>query len=554
VIEDLWYKNAVIYCLDVETFHDGNGDGIGDFRGLKRRIDYLAGLGVTCLWLLPFFPTPNRDNGYDISDYYGVDPRLGDLGDFVAFSHYARARGMRVIVDLVVNHTSDQHPWFKAARADPESPYRDYYVWSKKKPKDHDKGMVFPGVQRSTWTRDAQAGAYYFHRFYEHQPDLNVTNPAVREEIFKIMGYWLELGASGFRVDALPFLLEHKGATDREGRDEFDLLDEMRDFLSWRQGDAILIAEANVPMKTVKDYFGHGDRVQMVFNFQVNQQFFGAMVTGDARPVAEALRAAPPMHDAAQWANFLRNHDELDLGRLDRRLRERVFAAMGPEPRMQLYDRGLRRRLAPLLDGDPRKLSFAYSLMFSLPGTPVLWYGDEIGMGERLSLKERQAVRTPMQWSDEHQGGFTTAEEPIKPLVDSGPFSYQLINVARQRNDPDSLLSRVERMIRMRKESPELGWGRGEVLTTGNPSVLALRSSWRKSSLVTVHNFASAPGTAKLRVFEDPRECQPLFDVFSEECFLPDERGRYSLSLPAYGYHWLRTGTHDSVEQRSRLG
>lgn len=550
MIDDLWYKNAVIYCLDVETFQDGNGDGVGDFRGLKRRLDYLAGLGVNCLWLLPFYPTPNRDNGYDITDYYGVDPRLGDLGDFVAFTHYAASCGMRVIVDLVVNHTSDQHPWFQAARSDPNSPYRDYYVWSKKKPKNSDQGMVFPGVQESIWTKDSAASAYYMHRFFKHQPDLNVSNPAVREEIFKIMGFWLQLGVSGFRVDAVPFLLEQEG-TQKTQRDPFQLLDEMRAFLSWRKGDAILLAEANVEMKDVKSYFGEGNRFQLVFNFLLNQQLFAALVTEDARGVVKVLKSAPELPDPAQWATFLRNHDELDLGRLDEELRQRVFDALGPKPTMQLYERGLRRRLAPMLDGDERKLRCVFSLLFALPGTPVIWYGDEIAMGERLSLKERQAVRTPMQWSRERHAGFTTAETPVRALVDEGPFSYQHVNVAQQRNDTESVLSHVGRMIRLRKESPELGWSRATVLTTRNKSVLALMSSWRESSIVTVHHFSSHPCTLRLKVFEDPAAAVPLIDVLSDEVIMPDDAGQYELTLPAYAYRWLRVGTHDSTEQRT---
>jgi len=394
VIEDLWYKNAVIYCLDVETFQDGNGDGVGDFRGLKRRLEYLAGLGVTCIWLLPFYPSPNRDNGFDITDFYGVDPRHGDLGDFVAFTHHARSHGIRVIVDLVVNHTSDRHPWFRSARASPDSPFRDYYVWSKKKPKGSHKGMVFPGVQKTTWTWDEEARAYYFHRFFPFQPDLNVTHPAVKEEILKIMGFWLQLGVSGFRVDAAPFLVELKGLEGREHgiKDPHDLLRDMREFLSWRQGDAILLAEANVPMGGVKAFFGDGDRMQLVFNFQANQGFFQGVVQEDAGPVAKALRTSPRLRETAQWANFLRNHDELDLGRLTDQARAGVFAALGPEPTMQIYGRGLRRRLAPMFGGDMRRLRLAYSLMFSLPGTPVLCTARRSGWGR--SCRSRSGRRS----------------------------------------------------------------------------------------------------------------------------------------------------------------
>jgi len=555
MIEDLWYKNAVIYCLDVETYQDGNGDGVGDFRGLKRRVDYLAGLGVTCIWLLPFYPSPNRDNGYDISDFYGVDPRLGDLGDFVAFTHHAHSRGIRVLVDLVVNHTSDKHPWFQAARSDKDSKYRDYYVWSDKKPKDSRKGMVFPGVQKTTWTWDDKAGAYYFHRFFDFQPELNVSNPAVREEICKIMGFWLELGVSGFRVDAVPFLIELKGLKNHGIENPHELLTEMRDFLSWRRGDAVLLAEANVTMDEVKKFFGSGNRMQLVFNFQANQHLFAAFVTEDARGILQALRQSPKLKPTEQWANFMRNHDELDLGRLDDKLRQQVFDVLGPEKNMQLYDRGLRRRLASMFGGDRRKLELAYSAMFSLPGTPVLWYGEEIGMGERLSLKERQAVRTPMQWTGEEHGGFTQAETPVKPLVDSGPFSYEQVNVARQRNDTSSLLNFLERMIRLRKESPELGWGEWKIIPSGHRSVIALCTDWRGSQMVTVHNFSRNPRSVSIRPFrDDESRAVPLINAFTDEACHPEKDGSFKISLDAYGYRWFRAGRHDSAEGQSKDG
>ncbi|MFO1073932.1 MAG: alpha-amylase family protein [Geminicoccaceae bacterium] len=413
MINDLWYKNAIVYCLSVEHFMDTNGDGIGDFQGLMRRLDYLHGLGITTLWLMPFQPSPQRDDGYDIADYYGVDPRYGTLGDFVEFTHAARQRGMRVIVDLVVNHTSDQHPWFQSARADPRSPYRDWYVWSKKKPKHADQGMVFPGVQKTTWSYDAAARAYYFHRFYDFQPDLNTANPEVLAEILKIMGFWLQLGVAGFRMDAVPFVIARKGPKVTRPVLDYDMLRRFREFVQWRLGDALVLAEANVLPKTDLAYFGkEGQRMPMMFNFLVNQHLFYAMATGDAGPLAQALEATRARPPTAQWGHFLRNHDELDLGRLSAAERQRVFAAFGPEPDMQLYGRGIRRRLAPMLGGDRRRLELAYSLLFTLPGTPVLRYGDEIGMGDDLSLPERNCARTPMQWSTEPQAGFTSSTGP----------------------------------------------------------------------------------------------------------------------------------------------
>src|SRR5215203_577498 len=393
MINDLWYKNAVIYCLSVGTYMDANGDGIGDFKGLMRRLDYLHGLGVTAIWLMPFQVSPHRDDGYDVSDYYGVDRRYGTLGDFVEFAHGAKQRGIRVIIDLVVNHTSNEHPWFDEARRDPNSKYRDWYVWSKKKPSRAHEGMVFPGVQKSTWSYDAQAKAWYFHRFYDFQPDLNTSNPEVQAEILKIMGFWIQLGVSGFRMDAVPFIIATKGADVKKPEQQYDMLRSFREFLQWRQGDCIVLAEANVLPETDLEYFGDdGDRMHMMFNFQVNQHLFYALASADTRPLIKAMKATKPRPATAQWGIFRRNPDELDLGRLTDEQRQTVFDAFGPDADMQLYDRGIRRRLAPMLDGDRRRIELAYSLMFTLPGTPVIRYGDELGMGDDLKLPERNCA------------------------------------------------------------------------------------------------------------------------------------------------------------------
>ena len=460
MINDLWYKNAIIYCLSIPTYLDADGDGIGDFKGLMSRLDYLQGMGVTAIWLMPFQPSPGKDDGYDVADYYGVNPRYGTLGDFVEFTHGCRQRGLRVLIDLVVNHTSDQHAWFQEARRDPNSKYRDWYVWSKKKPKNTAAGIVFPGVQKSTWTYDDVAKAYYFHRFYDFQPDLNTANPEVQAEILKIMGFWLQLGVSGFRMDAVPFVISQKGADVTKPKEDYEMLRTLREFLSWREGDAVILAEANVLPDTDMNYFGAaGERLQMMFNFEVNQHLFLALATSDSRPLKKAMQLTKRRPATAQWGQFLRNHDELDLGRLEEKQRAAVFAAFGPEPDMQLYGRGIRRRLAPMLEGDRRRLELAYSLMMTLPGTPVIRYGDEIGMGDNLKLPERNCARTPMQWSTEKNAGFTPSDAPVMPVIDSGPYGFEHLNVAAQRRDPDSLLNWMERIIRMRKEVPEIGWG-----------------------------------------------------------------------------------------------
>jgi maltose alpha-D-glucosyltransferase/alpha-amylase len=577
MIDDLWYKNAVFYCLDVATFMDADGDGVGDFEGLLRRLDYLAGLGVTALWLQPFQPSPNRDDGYDTKDYYGVDPHLGSLGDFVEFCQQAKQRGIRVIIDLVINHTSDQHPWFKAARSQPDSRFRDYYYWSKKKPPGANTGMVFPGVQKTTWTYDSEARAYYYHRFYPFQPDLNIENPAVQEEIRKIMGFWLQLGVSGFRVDAVPFIIETTPQADWQARHaaqqaaeakraglpppkpkprgkkpemRFDYLRDLHDFLQWRTGDGILLAEANVVPSDSVNYFGpEGDRMHMILNFQANQNMFYALATGDCRPLVKALRATRARPALSQWGIFLRSHDELDLGRLDDEQRKEVFAKFGPEPSMQLYGRGIRRRLAGMLGGDRRRLELAFSLLFSLPGTPVMRYGDEIGMGDDLSLPDRKSVRTPMQWTADPNAGFSRSDKTELPVISSGPFGYEQVNVADQRRDPGSLLNVNERFIRMRKECPEFGWGDHDELATRSPNVLAVRCHWRNNAVVTIHNFC--PEVREVELVIPGAANLPLTNLLNPDHLPANPEGRHRFTLQPYGYRWYRIGPLLDVATRA---
>jgi maltose alpha-D-glucosyltransferase / alpha-amylase len=550
VIDDLWYKNAIVYCLDVKTFMDSNADGVGDFEGLSRRLPYLAGIGVTAIWLLPFNPSPRRDNGYDITDYYGVDPDLGSLGDFVDFTHEAKKLGIRVIMDLVVNHTSDRHPWFKSACSNRKSKFRDWYVWSDRKPKGADRGMVFPGVQQSTWTYHPKARAYYFHRFYDFQPDLNMSNPEVRTELQRVIGYWLQLGVSGFRMDAVPFVIQREGPQGKHPHD-FRMLRDLRSFLQWRAGDAILLGEANVLPDKDADFFGDDDdRLHMLFNFMVNQHVFAALATGDAQPLARALERTRVKGETSQWAHFLRNNDELDLGRLSENEQQRVFEEFGPEPRMQLYDRGIRRRLAPMLQGDRRRLELAYSLLFTLPGTPVIRYGDEIGMGEDLALKERAAVRTPMQWSTEPQAGFSAARKTILPVIEHGPFGYRKVNVADQRRDPTSLLNWTERIIRARKECPEIGWGDWRVIETSSRSVLALRYDWRGNGVMFLHNFD--PRSIAVTFGAGSADGGTLANLLSGDHSKADGRGQHRVELEGYGYRWFRIGGLDYILQRSK--
>ncbi|MGA9243877.1 MAG: alpha-amylase family protein [Silvibacterium sp.] len=552
MINDLWYKNAVIYCLSVATYMDANGDGIGDFQGLMRRLDYLQGMGVTALWLMPFQPSPFRDDGYDVADYYGVDPRYGTLGDFVEFTQGCKQRGMRVLIDLVVNHTSKDHPWFQEACRDPKSNYRDWYVWSVKKPKKAASGVVFPGVQKSTWTYDKTAKAYYFHRFYDFQPDLNTSNPEVQAEILKIMGFWLQLGVSGFRMDAVPFVISQKGADLAHPREQYDMLRTFSEFLTWRKSAAIILGEANVLPDTDLRYFGEfGERLQMMFNFEVNQHLFFALASGDSRPLIKAMQSTKSRPATAQWGQFLRNHDELDLGRLSERRREFVFAAFGPDKNSQLYNRGIRRRLAPMLQGDRRRLELAYSLMMTLPGTPVIRYGDEIGMGDDLDLPERNCARTPMQWSTEPNAGFTKSDKPILPIISKGPYSYQHINVAAQRREPNSLLNWMERIIRMRKEVPEIGWGDFSFASTRTEKVLAMRYVWRNNSVLFLHNLSADPREVRLSVRGDSEESCTLVNLLSDEHSYPDKRGTHHILCEPYGYRWFRICGLDYLLKRS---
>jgi maltose alpha-D-glucosyltransferase/alpha-amylase len=494
-------------------------------------------LGATCIWLLPFYPSPNRDNGYDVADYYGVDPRFGTLGDFVEFTRAARDRGLRIIVDLVVNHTSVDHPWFQEARR-PGSPRREWYVWPKEKPKDLHEGMVFPGVQDSTWTWDEVAGAWYMHRFFKHQPDLNITNPEVREEIERIMGFWLQLGATGFRLDAVPFLIEHRGVEPAGGRpDPHRYLVEMRDFLDWREAESVLLAEANIEMEEVGEYFGSGDRLHMIFNFLLNQHLFLALARGQVEPIRRVMRGTPKLPPCGQWGSFLRNHDELDLGRLTEAERAEVFAAFGPEERMQIFGRGIRRRLAPMLGGDARRIAMAHSLMFALPGTPVVWYGEEIGMGEDLSQPDRWPVRTPMQWSAEANAGFSTAapERLVRPVVGEAGFDPGAVNVMDQRNRHDSLLEHLRRVVDTRRSCPEIGWGECELLDVRAENVLALRCEWRGAAVVTLHNLAGTPAEVRL-----PQGTGPLQRLLSDSSDGGPQDPEDPFTIQGHGFRWFR--------------
>jgi trehalose synthase len=541
---DLWWKNAVAYCLDVQTFLDSDGDGCGDFKGLCDRIDYLAGIGVTCLWLMPFFPSPERDDGYDIVDFYAVDPRLGTLGDLVELIRTANDRGIRVIADLVVNHTSVRHPWFQSARSSRESPYRNFYVWRDDKPEEQPGDVVFPDQEQSNWAYDDRAGQWYLHRFYAEQPDLNVANPEVRDEIAQIAGFWLQLGLSGFRVDAVPFLVEPKGLPEGAIEDPHELLRDLRAYVGRRRGNAVLLGEVNLPPREQARFFGAegGRELDLIFNFHVMQYMYLALARAEAAPLRAAIERVGTPPDDCQWASFARNHDELTLDQLSDSEREEVFAAFGPTEDVQLYGRGIRKRLPTMLGGDQRRIRLVYALSLALPGTPVLFYGEEIGMGENLEIDGRLAVRSPMQWSPGPTAGFSPATDPevlCRPVTTADGFGADAVNVASQQRDDGSLLNWFERLLRRRRQCPELGMGHATPIAAGDPAVLALRSTWQDSTMITVHNLGADAVTVRLEL-GDSSTGKRLVDLFGREDLEPEGEGRVELALEAYGYRWWR--------------
>jgi len=528
----LWYKDAVFYELYIRAFADGNGDGTGDLQGLTARLDYLQDLGVDCIWLLPMYPSPRRDDGYDISDYTAIHPDYGTLDDFQTLLDEAHRRGLRVIADLVLNHTSDQHPWFQAARQSRHSPYRDYYVWSDTPDRYQLARIIFCDTESSNWTYDEVAGQYYWHRFFSHQPDLNFDHPAVQEAILDVMRFWLDRGIDGFRADAVPYLFEREGTNCENLPETHAYLKRLRRLIDEEYPGRILLAEANQWPQEVREYFGAGDEFHLGFHFPVMPRLFMALKMQDAMPIYDILQRTPPIPNTCQWCPFLRNHDELTLEMVTEEERQYLWAQYAPEPRMRL-NLGIRRRLAPLLDNDRRRLELLNSILFTLPGSPIIYYGDEIGMGDNIWLPDRLGVRTPMQWDAGPNAGFSTApaERLYAPVITDPVYGYQRVNVAAQRADPGSLFQTLRRMIRVRKAHPVFGRGTFHPLRPAHSAVLAYRREYAGETIVVVQNLSD-------------REQQAVLDLtgLATDLFTGATYSLDSLTLAPCQYLWLSRG------------
>ena len=549
-MSDLWYKDAIFYELHVKAFQDANGDGVGDFRGLVERLDYVQDLGVTCLWLLPFYPSPLRDDGYDIADYCDIAPAYGSMADFEAFLREAHRRGLRVIADLVVNHTSDQHPWFQEARRDPASPKRGYYVWSADDRQYRDARIIFVDTERSNWTWDEAAGAYYWHRFFSHQPDLNYDNPAVQLAMMDVMSFWLDKGLDGFRCDAVPYLFEREGTSCENLPESHAFLKRLRTAVDARYHDRVLLAEANQWPEDVRPYFGDGDEFHMAFHFPLMPRMFMAVHGADRRPVTDMYLHTPAIPETCQWCLFLRNHDELTLEMCTNPERDYMYYAYAQDPLMK-HNIGIRRRLAPLVDNHRGKLELLHGLLFSLPGTPIIYYGDEIGMGDNIHLGDRNGVRTPMQWSADRNAGFSRADPPqlYCPLITDPVYGYPTLNVEAQQRSSFSLLASMRKMIATRKTTRVFGRGSLRFLRPANTRVLAYVRESPDERVLVVANLAQSAEPVELDL--SAWRGAAVVEMLGGAQFPPVGEGPYFLSLAPWGYYWFRLITPGSPARTS---
>jgi maltose alpha-D-glucosyltransferase / alpha-amylase len=537
--DPLWFKHAVFYEIHVRGFFDGNGDGMGDLRGVMEKLDYLEWLGIDCIWLLPMYPSPLRDGGYDIADFYDIHPDYGTVEDFRAFVDAAHQRQIRVIADLVMNHTSSDHPWFQEARSSPESPRRDWYVWSDKDDGYHDARVIFVDTEPSNWTWDPLAGQYYWHRFFSHQPDLNYENPEVQDEMLRVLRFWLDLGIDGFRLDAVPYLYEREGTNCENLPLTHEYLRRVRAEVDASYPDRVLLAEANQWPADVVEYFGEGDECHMAFQFPIMPRMFMALRREDATPMYEILERTPTIPENCQWGLFLRNHDELTLEMVTVDERDYMYAEYAKDPRMKL-NLGIRRRLAPLLDNGRDEIELMHAILFSLPGAPVLYYGDEIGMGDNVFLGDRDGVRTPMHWTGDRNGGFSTADFAqlyLPPLMDP-VYGYAAVNVEAQLRTPTSLLRWLHRFVELRKQHPVFGLGSYEPLESSNPRIFAHVRRWEEETVLCVHNLARSAQAVELELAEFsglvPEE------MFGQTRFPPIGELPYLLTFGARGFYWFR--------------
>jgi maltose alpha-D-glucosyltransferase/alpha-amylase len=537
--DPLWFKHAVFYEIHVRGFFDGNGDGMGDLRGVMEKLDYLEWLGIDCIWLLPMYPSPLRDGGYDIADFYDIHPDYGTVEDFRAFVEAAHQRQIRVIADLVMNHTSSDHPWFQEARSSPDSPKRDWYVWSETDEHYPDARVIFVDTEPSNWTWDPLAGKYYWHRFFSHQPDLNYENPEVQDEMLRVLRFWLDLGIDGFRLDAVPYLYEAEGTNCENLPPTHEYLKRVRAEVDANYPDRVLLAEANQWPEDVVEYFGDGDECHMAFQFPIMPRMFMALRREDATPMYEILERTPSIPENCQWGLFLRNHDELTLEMVTDDERDYMYTEYAKDPRMKL-NLGIRRRLAPLLDNGRDEMELMKAILFSLPGSPVLYYGDEIGMGDNVFLGDRDGVRTPMHWTGDRNGGFSSADFAqlyLPPLMDP-VYGYQAVNVEAELRTPTSFLRWMHRFVELRKRHPVFGLGSYEALQPSNPRIFAHVRRWEEEIVLCVHNLARSAQAVEL----DLAEFAGLVpeEMLGQTRFPPIGELPYLLTFGARGFYWFR--------------
>ena len=538
-VDAAWYKRAVIYQVHVRAFYDSNGDGIGDFQGLAQRLDYLRDLGIDAIWLMPFFPSPLRDDGYDIADYFSVHPSYGTLDDFKSFLTAAHQRQIRVIVEMVLNHTSDQHPWFQESRSSRENPRRDWYVWSESDTRYKGTRIIFLDTEMSNWAWDPISKEYYWHRFFSHQPDLNYDNPTVREQMWEVMRFWLDLGVDGFRLDAVPYLVEREGTSCENLPETHAIIKELRARVDRDFPGRMLLAEANQWPADLRPYFGEGDEFHMAFHFPLMPRMFMGLKLEDRKPITEILQQTPEIPPSCQWALFLRNHDELTLEMVTDIERDYMYDSYALNKTMRI-NLGIRRRLAPLLDNDRRRIELMNGMLFSLPGTPIIYYGDEIGMGDNVNLGDRNGVRTPMQWNGGWNGGFSAADPEglYSPLLLNPVYGFQAINVASQKRSEHSLLSWMQHIIRVRRSTAVFGAGSIEFLYPANHRVLAYVRQLGEETILVVNNLASTAQAVELDL-RNYKGRIPI-EMFGKNLFPRIGTLPYLLTLGPYQFFWFR--------------